>query len=86
MFIIILSFIIAYFLYGIYRKEKFDLDNLKYTNSKNLMFNDNLFNDVIMYKSDQKDLLKAGIYECIEKCNGTCVEYGVTGNAFCFPK
>jgi hypothetical protein len=39
-----------------------------------------------MYKSDTKDTAKAGIFECLEKCKGNCVEYGITGNAFCFPK
>lgn len=27
-----------------------------------------------------------GIDRCVVKCGGNCVEYGLTGNAFCFPK
>jgi hypothetical protein len=53
-----------------------------------LMFlDDNLFNDVIMYDNeDPWDInTKLGIQKCAEKCNGNCVEYGVTGSAFCFP-
>ncbi len=68
------------------KAEKFGGIKLENIQTGTDSFDDKLFNDVVMYKSDNKDLEKAGIYECLEKCKGTCVEYGVTGNAFCFPK
>ena len=87
MFIIILLLLIILLL-GLEKKnnEKFGGIKLEYIKSGTVSFDDKLFDDVKMYKSDIKDLKKAGIYECLEKCNGECVEYGVTGNAFCFPK
>lgn len=27
-----------------------------------------------------------GLQKCFNECNGVCVEFGVTGNAFCFKK
>jgi hypothetical protein len=87
-FIIVLMLLILVIL-GISNKkkaEKFGGIKLENIQTGTDSFDDKLFNDVVMYKSDNKDLEKAGIYECLEKCKGTCVEYGVTGNAFCFPK
>lgn len=87
MFIIIL-FLLIILLISLAKKnnEKFGGIQIEYTKSGTLSFDDKLFDDVKMYKSDIKNLQKAGIYECLEKCNGTCVEYGITGNAFCFSK
>ena len=53
--------------------------------------NDNLFNDVIYHENDVDIDIpggKTGLEKCFESCNktnGTCVEFGITGNAFCFP-
>ena len=87
-FIIVLILIVLVIL-GITNKknaEKFGGIKIENIKSGTVSFDDKLFNDVVMYKSDTKDLQKAGIYDCLEKCKGTCVEYGITGNAFCFPK
>jgi hypothetical protein len=87
MFIIVL-FLLIIVLISLPKKnnEKFGGIKMEYIKSGTVTFDDKLFNDVVMYKSDMKDLQKAGIFECLEKCKGTCVEYGITGNAFCFPK
>lgn len=87
MFIIIL-FLLIILLISLAKKykEKFGGIKLEYVKSGTVSFDDKLFDNVIMYKNDPKDLQKAGIYECLEKCKGTCVEYGMTRNAFCFPK
>lgn len=45
---------------------------------------DKLFDDVTTYGNDQDGRL--GLDKCLEVCNGICLEYGVTGNALCFPK
>ena len=79
-FIIVLILLVLVIL-GISNKkkaEKFGGIKLEYIQTGSDSFDDKLFNDVKMYKSDTKDLEKAGIYECLEKCKGTCVEYGVT--------
>ena len=44
-----------------------------------------LFDDVIMYIGDRTLDGELGLEKCIGKCSGTCVEYGMTGDAFCFP-
>jgi hypothetical protein len=49
------------------------------------LLNDPLFSDVIYYENDMTTG-RIGVDMCIEKCNGNCVEYGQTGNAYCFPK
>lgn len=45
---------------------------------------DKLFDDVTTYGNDWDGRL--GLDKCLEVCNGVCLEYGVTGNALCFPK
>jgi hypothetical protein len=53
------------------------------------LLNDDLFSDVKMYANDDTDDInqKLGITKCIAdpKCE-TCVEFGISGSAFCFPK
>lgn len=53
----------------------------------NLM-NDSLFKDVVYYENDIRGDVygRIGLDKCLENCNGTCLEFGVTGNAYCFPK
>jgi hypothetical protein len=88
LFILLLILIIVGFIYYTNKKDKEKFEGLKIEDIKTgtTSFDDKLFNDVVMYKSDTKDTTKAGIFECLEKCKGNCVEYGITGNAFCFPK
>ncbi len=45
-----------------------------------------LFDDVIMYKNDPTLDGEIGVEKCIKKCKGQCVEYGMTGESFCFPE
>jgi hypothetical protein len=49
------------------------------------LLNDPLFKDVIYYENNVQTG-RLGLDMCIEECNGNCVEYGQTGNAYCFPK
>jgi hypothetical protein len=49
------------------------------------LLNDPLFKDVIYYENNNESG-RLGLDMCIELCNGNCVEYGQTGNAYCFPK
>lgn len=41
------------------------------------------FTDMIVYDNDPDG--RIGLDKCIEKCNGYCVEYGMTGAAYCYP-
>jgi len=50
---------------------------------------DSAFDDVIYYENDPqpyKDNQFLGLYKCYNNCPGKCVEFGITGNAFCFAK
>ena len=42
-----------------------------------------IYEDTILYSNTEDGRL--GIDQCYEKCSGNCLEYGVTGDAFCFP-
>jgi len=44
-----------------------------------------LFKDVSLYIGDKTLEGELGLEKCINSCKGMCVEYGVTGDAFCFP-
>ena len=46
------------------------------------------FPEIIAYDNDYKNL-RMGLDKCAEECipnGGQCVEFGITGNAWCFPK
>lgn len=59
-------------------------------------FYDKLFDDVVYYPNKyEKDydtgeeigkLLETGWIRCLSECKGNCVEYGLTGHTYCFPK
>jgi hypothetical protein len=58
-------------------------------NSNNTMEYDPHFDDVILYKNDETGFLanqEMGLTKCIKDPKCICVEFGITGNAFCFPK
>jgi hypothetical protein len=63
--------------------------------SSNLQwYDDHLFDDVYYipnlyqqpYKTGEEigKLLETGLSYCYKNCSGTCLEYGMTGNAYCF--
>ena len=45
-----------------------------------------LFEDVNMYESEHTVDGELGLEKCIKKCKGMCVEFGMTGDAYCFPQ
>lgn len=49
-------------------------------------FNDSVFKDVKMYMNERTLEGELGLEKCIKECEGMCVEYGITGNTFCFSK
>lgn len=78
---------IAYFLHrciiNMANNEYFKLDNIKKVKQYPPLVEDKLFGDVHHYENDNSRL---GLDKCLEGCNGTCVEYGPTGAATCYPK
>lgn len=58
-------------------------------------FYDKLFDDVVYYQNDYEKkferaeeigkLLRTGWEKCKLECPGHCVEYFLSGNAYCFP-
>lgn len=42
------------------------------------------FEDLIGYDNDPNG--RIGLDKCIEKCKGYCVEFGLTGSAYCYPE
>jgi hypothetical protein len=47
------------------------------------LLNDKVFSDIITYQNNSDG--RVGLDKCYEDCKGTCVEYGITGIAQCFP-
>ena len=45
-----------------------------------------LFEDVNLYESEHTVDGELGLEKCIKKCKGMCVEFGMTGDAYCFPE
>ena len=53
------------------------------------LLDDSLFSNVITYNNDDDPYARGkylGIDKCLSECTGPCVEYGITGTGFCFPK
>lgn len=49
-------------------------------------FDDPLFSDVVFYMGDGTLDGEIGLEKCLKQCkNGNCVEYGVSGDGYCFP-
>jgi hypothetical protein len=49
---------------------------------------DPVFSNIVVYNNDENPYAKGeqiGLAKCLDKCNGTCVEFGITGIATCFP-
>jgi hypothetical protein len=99
--IFLLIFIIIFVFILYYNKSISDnkiekLKDITVTTKKNSapennidLLQDPTFKNVVFYINDEDPYApeqKLGLQKCFDKCVGTCVEYGITGNAFCFPK
>lgn len=52
------------------------------------LLDDSLFNKVVTYQNDDDPYSPGqhlGIDKCLDKCDGVCIEYGITGIGLCFP-
>lgn len=69
--------------------EKFiDMSNNSYIRKIDFL-EDPTFGDVIVYNNDEnpyEEGQQSGLKKCLTNCDGRCVEFGVSGIAFCFPK
>lgn len=69
-------------------KEHFDQTN-KGDIKKIDILQDPFFSNIIVYNNDDNPYYPnqmTGYEKCLRNCkNGTCVEFGVSGTAFCFP-
>ena len=89
--IIILLLLIILLIITIKKSEHFKYDDVK--NSKSGVQTtpdillDPLFKNMKFYLNDENPYEggKLGLDKCFEECNGSCVEFGVSGNTFCFP-
>lgn len=94
--ILIVLFIIMY-IYG-YNRKKCYLENFASTDIMGMpverqplepdFMDDPVFTDVKTYLNDidnNNQIQNLGINKCLSQCDGKCVEFGVSGTAFCFP-
>lgn len=68
--------------------EPFDVPEIGYAKRPH-MLEDPLFRDVKTFNNDENPYgpgQRNGLEKCLDECPGRCVEFGVTGLAFCFPK
>ena len=92
---ILIILILMFIYFSNYNEHYQILENNKTTQSSNLPktgirqgsdpLDGQLFSDVIMYKNDPVLDGEIGVEKCIRQCKGMCVEYGITGDCFCFP-
>jgi hypothetical protein len=64
------------------KKKQFGLLN------NNDLITDSLFSNVVIYNNDKNPYAKdgmLGIDKCMKECDGSCVEFGITGTGWCFP-
>jgi len=80
-FIVICSIVVLYIVSKDHNIDRFD--PLTAIRVKPYIFDDKLFKDVLIYQNDDD---RSGLDKCLGDCKGTCVEYGVSGVAHCFPR
>lgn len=88
--LLILTIVAIIFLYALDVRsfECFDTHEYGYVKKPD-MFYDPLFKDVVVFTNDADPYgpkQQNGLQKCLNKCDGRCVEFGVTGTATCFPK
>ena len=80
--LIILFLLIIYYIYHC------KIENFENSNTATIL-EDPLFKDIIIFNNDENPYEKGqkiGLTKCLDECNGTCVEFGISGIAYCFPK
>lgn len=86
--IIMVAIIILYIVVKYWNNTESFLVDIKKINKSSSrdhsILDDPLFGDVKEYQNDDDGRL--GIDKCLENCKGNCLEFGVTGIAYCFPR
>lgn len=82
--IILVILLILLFVFVLSKKENYA--DSQSSNKDSDPLHSDLFNDVKLYAGDKTLDGELGLEKCIKECNGMCVEYGMTGDAYCFPK
>lgn len=69
------------------KSKIYDEIKKEYVTDGRLFTDDALFTDLIYYENDDEVDGTLGLEKCIAACSGKgiCVEYGISGNAYCFP-
>jgi hypothetical protein len=84
--IILILLLILIFILLLNKKENYKNNQNKDIIQGSEPLEGKLFDDVIMIKGAKTLEGELGLEKCIKNCDGMCVEYGMTGDAFCFPK
>lgn len=96
----IIGISIIFLLFCYFLQTDDNMEHLKTFNGRMAVddqyFYDQVFDNVVYYPNryvqpnkiarleEIGKLIKKGMNECYEKCNGRCVEYGISGHAYCF--
>ena len=95
--ILLLTIILIIFIIYKYNKKQ-DIEGLYTFNGRmsieDQWFHDNLFDNVYYFPNKYAQpyetgeeigkLLDTGLAKCLQECPGNCMEYGVSGRAYCF--
>ena len=84
----LILFIIIY-IYLINIKEHFGLQTSASRMSIDRMYYDDQIFDKVDYIPNSQDIGEDGVtgwIKCMRDCDGTCLEYGISGNSYCFHK
>ncbi len=60
-------------------------DTKTYTKQIDIL-QDSSFSDIIFYRSAPIYGEITGLIKCMDNCNGICAEFGINGDAMCYPK
>lgn len=82
--IILIGIFILYYVLQLNADHEYFLNDVMKVKRGPQILDDKLFTDVVTYDNDEDGRL--GIDKCLEACNGTCLEYGISGIAHCFPR
>lgn len=64
----------------------FNIPQIEYFDDSTLEQNDPVFDNAKFYLLDLNTTDEiTGFAKCIKECKGVCVEYGITGSAWCIP-
>lgn len=81
--LLLIVFVVVVYFYTQTKIQETFGDPITIKKTHDILDLNNQFDDIIEYNNDQNG--RIGLDKCIEGCNGYCVEFGLTGDAHCFP-